>query len=126
MTPFTIQTSFTFVPVTLREMHESLAKIDKVTPHIMWCQYGIGILGLCCIVSEEFDYKLKHCFGLQKYNIRDIIPNNFHTMPSRHRLCNIQCKTAVLNFSPFNMAHLFATMLEKSPKGQQLLFPRVH
>ena len=31
MTPFTMQRSFTFVPVTLREMHESLPKIDKVT-----------------------------------------------------------------------------------------------
>ena len=31
MTPFTMQTSFTFAPVTLREMHESLAKIDYVT-----------------------------------------------------------------------------------------------
>ena len=125
MTLFTKQTSFMFAPVTLREMHESLPKKDEVT-QIMWRKYGIGILGLCRIVSEEFDYKLKRCFGLQKYNIRDIIPNNFHTVPSRHRLCNIQCKTAVLNFSPFNMAHLFATMLEKSPKGQQLLFPRVH
>ena len=38
----------------------------------MWCQYGIGFLGLCCIVAEEFDYNLNRCFGLQKYNIRDI------------------------------------------------------
>ena len=26
-----------------------------------------------CIVSEEFDYKLKRCFGLQKYIIRDFM-----------------------------------------------------
>ena len=24
----------------------------------MWCQYGMEVLGLCRIVSEEFDYKL--------------------------------------------------------------------
>ena len=72
MTPLTMQTPFTFAPIALREMHECLPKIDKVT-YIMWCQYGIGFLGLCCIVSEEFDYKLKRCFGLQKYNIRDRI-----------------------------------------------------
>ena len=37
-------------------------KASKNRPHhshIMWCQYGMGFLGLGRIVSEEFDDKAK-------------------------------------------------------------------
>ena len=42
MTPFTMQTSFTFAPVTLREMHELLPKIDLRPSHVVLPKIGIS------------------------------------------------------------------------------------
>ena len=53
-----MQTSFTFAPVTLREMHESLAKIDYVT--LIMSQLLLGLFSfkvqrLTCKLCSRFD-----------------------------------------------------------------------
>ena len=41
----------------LWEMTTNASKNRLHHSHIMWCQYGMGFLGLCRIVSDEFDDK---------------------------------------------------------------------
>ena len=58
-------------------MYELLPKIDKVT----LTQCGVNMeLGfwVCAALSWRSSNKLRRCFGLQKYNVRDI-QNNWTT-----------------------------------------------